>query len=61
MHHGTSPRRTVTPPDEYALNQFDGDAIAQQHSTVVLGIADYFQPGPAMDNLVRDSLELIPT
>jgi TetR/AcrR family transcriptional regulator, tetracycline repressor protein len=47
------------PPDEDALDGFDHDAFAQRHPTVVAAITDYFQPGRTVDDLFRDSLELI--
>jgi TetR/AcrR family tetracycline transcriptional repressor len=47
------------PPDPAMLNDFDPDAFAQRHPTITAGIADYFQPGTTVDDLFRDSLELI--
>jgi TetR/AcrR family tetracycline transcriptional repressor len=47
------------PPDQEALHGFDADAFAKRHPTIVAGIADYFQPGRTVDDLFRDSLELI--
>jgi TetR/AcrR family transcriptional regulator, tetracycline repressor protein len=47
------------PPDEDALDGFDHDAFAQRHPTVVAAITDYFQPGRTVDDLFRDSLDLI--
>jgi TetR/AcrR family transcriptional regulator, tetracycline repressor protein len=47
------------PPDEDALDGFDRAAFAKRHPTVVAAITDYFQPGRTVDDLFRDSLELI--
>jgi hypothetical protein len=44
---------------EDALDGFDHDAFAKRHPTVVAAITDYFQPGRTVDDLFRDSLELI--
>ncbi len=46
-------------PDEDALVDFDMDAFANRHPTIVAGITEYFQPGRTVDDLFRDSLELI--
>jgi TetR/AcrR family transcriptional regulator, tetracycline repressor protein len=45
--------------DEDALTDFDVDAFAKQHPTIIAGIKEYFQPGRTVDDLFRDSLELI--
>jgi TetR/AcrR family tetracycline transcriptional repressor len=47
------------PPDEHAVKAFDMDAFATRHPTVVAGITDYFQDGSTVDDLFRDSLEII--
>lgn len=47
------------PPDPATLQGFDHDAFAQRHPTITAGISDYFQPGTTVDDLFRDSLELI--
>jgi TetR/AcrR family tetracycline transcriptional repressor len=49
------------PPDHDAVHTFDADAFARQHPTIVAGIADYFRPGRTVDDLFRDSVELILT
>ena len=41
------------------LTTFDPDAFAIRHPTITAGISDYFQPGITVDDLFRDSLELI--
>lgn len=48
-----------SPPDEDALDGFDHDAFAKRHPTAVAAITDYFQPGRTVDDLFRDSLDLI--
>jgi TetR/AcrR family tetracycline transcriptional repressor len=47
------------PPDLDAVTHFDADAFAQRHPTVVAGITDYFQRGRTIDDLFRDSVQLI--
>jgi TetR/AcrR family tetracycline transcriptional repressor len=47
------------PPDQKAVDTFDTNAFANEHPTIVAGITDYFQPGRTVDDLFRDSLELI--
>jgi TetR/AcrR family transcriptional regulator, tetracycline repressor protein len=47
------------PPDPAMLQAFDRDAFAQRHPTIAAGISEYFQPGITVDDLFRDSLELI--
>lgn len=47
------------PPDEHAVKAFDLDAFATRHPTVIAGITDYFQDGRTVDDLFRDSLEII--
>ena len=47
------------PPDQDVLDGFDGDEFAKRHPTVVAAITDYFQPGRTVDDLFRDSLDLI--
>jgi len=49
------------PPDTNAIGSFDANAFAQQHPTMTAAITDYFQPGRTVDDLFRDSLELILT
>jgi TetR/AcrR family transcriptional regulator, tetracycline repressor protein len=47
------------PPAGDAVDQFDADMFAQRHPTVIAGITDYFQQGRTVDDLFRDSLQLI--
>jgi len=47
------------PPDSDTLQDFDADAFAKRHPTIIAGITEYFQPGRTVDDLFRDSLELI--
>lgn len=47
------------PPAGDVLDRFDADAFARRHPTVVAGVAEYFQHGRTVDDLFRDSLELI--
>ncbi|MBY8861637.1 TetR/AcrR family transcriptional regulator C-terminal domain-containing protein [Nocardia sp. CA2R105] len=46
-------------PDEDALRDFDADAFAAQHPTVIAGISEYFQDGRTVDDLFQDTLRLI--
>lgn len=46
-------------PDEDALTDFDAEAFAKQHPTVIAAITEYFQPGRTVDDLFRDTLQLI--
>ena len=46
-------------PDEDALGDFDTEAFAAQHPTVIAGITEYFQPGRTVDDLFRDTLRMI--
>jgi TetR/AcrR family tetracycline transcriptional repressor len=46
-------------PDDDALTDFDAGAFAKQHPTMIAGITEYFQPGRTVDDLFRDTLQLI--
>lgn len=46
-------------PDEKALADFDADAFARQHPTVIAAITEYFEPGRTVDDLFRDTLRVI--
>jgi TetR/AcrR family tetracycline transcriptional repressor len=46
-------------PDADALADFDADAFAKQHPTVIAAITEYFEPGRTVDDLFRDSLGVI--
>lgn len=46
-------------PDREALRCFDASAFAARHPTITAGIADYFQDGRTVDDLFRDSIEVI--
>jgi TetR/AcrR family tetracycline transcriptional repressor len=47
------------PPAGDAVDHFDADTFAERYPTVVAGITDYFQQGRTVDDLFRDSLQLI--
>ncbi|HEY3034846.1 MAG TPA: TetR/AcrR family transcriptional regulator C-terminal domain-containing protein, partial [Streptosporangiaceae bacterium] len=47
------------PPDPDTVKDLDANAFAKRHPMVVAGITEYFQPGITVDDLFRDSLELI--
>jgi TetR/AcrR family tetracycline transcriptional repressor len=47
------------PPVGDAVQHFDEVTFAERHPTVVAGITDYFQQGRTVDDLFRDSLQLI--
>jgi TetR/AcrR family tetracycline transcriptional repressor len=46
-------------PDADALKDFDMDAFADRHPTVVAAITEYFQPGRTVDDLFRECLEVV--
>lgn len=46
-------------PAAEGVQDFDLDAFARAHPTVVAGIADYFQDGRTPDDLFRDCLDVI--
>ncbi|MFI5663260.1 TetR/AcrR family transcriptional regulator C-terminal domain-containing protein [Streptomyces sp. NPDC051684] len=47
------------PPDRAALHGFDASTFAARHPTITAGITDYFQDGRTVDDLFRDSIEVI--
>jgi TetR/AcrR family tetracycline transcriptional repressor len=47
------------PPEQEAVDNLDESAFAKHHPTIVAGINDYFQQGRTLDDLFRDSVELI--
>lgn len=47
------------PPDEDSLKGFDMEAFTAGHPTIVAAITEYFQDGRTVDDLFRDSLEII--
>ncbi|GAA4385852.1 TetR/AcrR family transcriptional regulator C-terminal domain-containing protein [Tsukamurella soli] len=46
-------------PDAKALDGFDMTVFAEQHPTMVSGIAEYFAPGRTVDDLFRECLDLV--
>jgi TetR/AcrR family tetracycline transcriptional repressor len=47
------------PPDPEAVASFDAEDLARCHPTLTAGITEYFQEGRTVDDLFRDSLELV--
>lgn len=46
-------------PNPKAVTRFDAEDFARHHPTVTAAITEYFQHGRTVDDLFRDSLELI--
>jgi len=47
------------PPDPAALGAFDRDAFAERHPTLTAGVTEYFKNGRTLDDMFRDSIDLI--
>lgn len=45
--------------DAHAMKDFDMAAFAEQHPTMVTGIAEYFQDGRTVDDLFRECLDVV--